>query len=85
MDIRHPLKEQDEVMLHWAIEQQLPCHVLLTKADKLSKSQMSKTCNQIKERYIQCKDLVTIQAFSSTKRQGLDVFEAKLREWLQLK
>ena len=37
MDVRHPLKEFDRAMLSWAKRSHLPVHVLLTKADKLSR------------------------------------------------
>jgi GTP-binding protein EngB required for normal cell division len=39
VDIRHPLKEFDRTMLEFCFATQLPCHVLLTKADKLSRNQ----------------------------------------------
>ena len=38
-DIRHPLKEFDRMMLQFCFETNLPCHLLLTKADKLSRNQ----------------------------------------------
>ena len=38
MDIRHPLQDLDKMMLGALIRQQLPVHILLTKADKISKS-----------------------------------------------
>ena len=38
MDIRHPMKELDIRMLECCAERRLPAHVLLTKADKLSRS-----------------------------------------------
>jgi GTP-binding protein len=38
-DIRHPLKEFDRMMLQFCFETALPCHLLLTKADKLSRNQ----------------------------------------------
>src|SRR5690606_39825729 len=39
MDIRHPLKDYDRHMLAYAVERGLPAHALLTKADKLSRSE----------------------------------------------
>src|SRR5690606_31183041 len=39
MDIRHPLQEFDTPMLRWTQRSQMPVHILLTKADKLSRSQ----------------------------------------------
>lgn len=38
MDIRHPLKEQDLHLIEWLKHTDLAVHVLLTKADKLSRS-----------------------------------------------
>ena len=34
VDIRHPLREFDEMMIEWSIDSGLPLHILLTKADK---------------------------------------------------
>lgn len=38
MDIRHPLKDLDLMMIDWALDRELPVHILLTKSDKLSRS-----------------------------------------------
>ncbi len=43
MDVRHPLKDSDKQLLMWAAEAELPVHVLLTKADKLSRGAAKKT------------------------------------------
>jgi GTP-binding protein len=37
MDLRHPLMPQDRQLLDWAAHRGLPCHLLLTKADKLGR------------------------------------------------
>src|SRR5690606_39772175 len=37
MDIRHPLQEFDTTMINWAAEADMAVHILLTKADKLSR------------------------------------------------
>lgn len=36
-DIRHPLKEFDRMMIDWAVQSNLPLHLLLTKSDKLKR------------------------------------------------
>lgn len=82
MDIRHPLKELDEMMLHWAIDRDLPTHILLTKADKLKRGPAQLAVKQIKERY-QLAPMVTVQAFSSLKRQGIDTAHRIMNEWMQ--
>lgn len=85
MDIRHPLKELDQMMVSWCVERVLPVHLLLTKADKLSKSQANQTLSTVKKRY----DLlighgITVQTFSSLKRQGLSELEEQLNLWFEL-
>jgi len=81
MDIRHFLKESDQQMLKWAYEVGLPVHCLLSKSDKLKQSAKSKALMQCKK---QIKDLhpeASVQAFSSTKKHGLDQLLAKLDAW----
>lgn len=82
MDCRHPLKELDQTMLEWAIESELPVHLLLTKADKLSRSEMSQTLLKIKKSYDLYSELISAQAFSSTKKEGLEELIVRLNSWL---
>jgi GTP-binding protein len=68
MDIRHPLRAFDEQMLAWCTATGVPCHVLLTKADKLSRGPARATLQQVR------KSLpagATAQVFSAQKREGL--------------
>ncbi len=84
MDIRHPLKELDEMMISWCIERTLPVHILLTKADKLSKSQASQALSFVKKNYDLWIDHgVTVQTFSSLKKQGLDELVQQLNTWFE--
>ncbi|MFY7698348.1 MAG: ribosome biogenesis GTP-binding protein YihA/YsxC [Legionella sp.] len=82
MDIRHPLKELDQTMINWALCRQLPVHVLLTKSDKLSKGQVKNTVLQVKKRYADSEELITIQAFSSLRKQGVDELILVINRWL---
>ena len=81
MDIRHPMKEFDQIMINWARQSQLPLHILLTKSDKLkfgpAKGVMQKLRSQLKD----MKDLITIQLFSSLKKSGVDELSAQLDNW----
>ncbi|MGK0335481.1 MAG: GTP-binding protein, partial [Candidatus Azotimanducaceae bacterium] len=43
MDIRHPLREFDKLMLEWSESAELPVHILLTKADKLKRGPQQST------------------------------------------
>lgn len=81
MDCRHPLQPMDQSLLHWAQEAELPLHILLTKADKLSRGSGA---GQVKvvERYIKEHDLAaTVQLFSALKKTGVQGLGTKLDEW----
>ena len=84
MDVRHPLKELDQSMVDWALARQLPVHILLTKADKLSRGQVQNTLLQVRRHYELMKELITAQAFSSLKKQGIDELIMVLNTWFAL-
>ena len=84
MDIRHPLKELDQSMIDWAINRELPVHILLTKSDKLSRGAAQSTLLQVKEHYELMEGLITAQTFSSLKKQGIDELISVLNQWLAL-
>ncbi len=84
MDIRHPLQEFDSMMINWAVDAEMPVHVLLTKADKLKRGAAKGTLLQFEQhmREAEVDDLVTAQLFSSLKREGVDVLSQRLSSWL---
>lgn len=82
MDIRHPLKDLDQQMMNWSVTRNLPVHVLLTKADKLSKNQAQQALLTVQNYTNHFQPLVTVQTFSSLKRQGLDILIAQINQWL---
>ena len=83
MDIRHPMKEFDLMMVEWCQSTQVPLHVLLTKADKLKRGPaQSMVLSLRKELTAVLGDKVTIQSFSALKRSGIDTLSARLDEWL---
>ncbi|WED44698.1 ribosome biogenesis GTP-binding protein YihA/YsxC [Legionella cardiaca] len=81
MDCRHPLKELDQMMIDWALSRQLPVHILLTKADKLSRSEVKNTLSKVRKHYQLMTDLISVQAFSSLKKEGLEELIIKLNQW----
>lgn len=81
MDVRHPLKELDQSMVNWALARQLPVHILLTKADKLSRGNVQSTVLQVRNHYKLVPYLITVQAFSSLKKQGIDELIGVLNRW----
>ena len=85
MDIRHPLKPDDLMLIEWARRAQMPMHLVLTKADKLSRQQQIKSLNQVKK---SLKDSglsdFSLQVFSSVKKAGLDELYGVLDGWYEL-
>jgi GTP-binding protein len=72
IDSRHPLKEFDRQMLAYCHDIGLACHMLLTKADKLSRNQGAATLAAVRR---ECKAqgwVATAQLFSSLAKTGLD-------------
>ena len=76
-------------MLAWCSHRQLPCHILLTKADKLKRGpainqlqQVKKTLSTDPELQSLEAGLVSIQLFSAMTRQGLEEAHRVLDGWL---
>lgn len=83
MDIRHPMKEFDQMMTEWCKATGMPMHVLLTKADKLKKGPAQSTMLKIKKHLkAELGDKVTVQTFSALKRQGIDQLTQRIDSWL---
>lgn len=82
MDSRHPMQPLDQMMLDWTRDLELPVHVLLTKADKLSRNQANQTLFALQKTLKQNYPLASAQLFSSLNKQGLDQAWSKLDEWL---
>ncbi len=70
MDSRHPLKDRDRVMIGWFAPSGRPIHVLLTKSDKLTRSEQAATLALVR------KDLAPLgespcSCSRASRRQGL--------------
>ncbi len=78
MDIRHPMREFDQQMLHWCAASEIPCHILLTKADKLKRGPAQSTLLKVRR---DLPPIASVQVFSSSKKTGLDELVDKLRAW----
>lgn len=85
MDIRHPLKEQDQRIMEWTVRCDVPLHVLLTKADKLKSGAQKRTLREVQERLAKDygENTISVQIFSSLDRSGLEVAHEKLNEWFE--
>jgi GTP-binding protein len=69
MDARRPLTEFDQGMLAWAREAGCPVHLLLTKADKLSRGAAAATLLSVRK---SVGDAATAQLFSAFKSTGVE-------------
>ena len=84
MDIRHPLQQYDWQMIRWASESEMPVRLLLTKADKLKRGPAKNTLLQV-QRELENEGLsenISIQTFSSLKKEGLKELKKQLLKWL---
>lgn len=84
MDSRHPLKEFDCDMLAFGAASGRPCHCLLTKSDKLSRSEGGRTLAAVRKALAAEFPQASAQLFSSTAKTGLDEARGVVAGWLGL-
>lgn len=83
MDSRHPLKALDIQMLDFFHITSRPVHILLSKADKLSKNDQIRTLAAVKKSlkpYTE-RQKISVQLFSSLKKQGMDEVNQVVGSW----
>jgi GTP-binding protein len=83
MDIRHPLTEIDWQMVEWCEQAELPLHILLTKADKLTFGAAKNTLLKAQRDLGQVSVEVTLQLFSALKKTGVDDIHHLLNAWFK--
>jgi len=83
MDSRRPLTELDWKMIGWFGSTGRPIHCLLTKSDKLTKQEQTKTLRETREALAKFGDQVTVQMFSSLKKTGMEEAEKVVGKWLE--
>jgi len=81
MDIRHPLKESDQQLLSYCEDNNLAVHILLNKADKLSRGAAAGVLQEVKALLTKQSNSVTFQCFSALKGTGLKELHAVLDQW----
>ena len=80
MDSRHPLGKTDCQMLDYAHDCNIPLHILLSKADKLSRNAAQNTLRQVTEALSDYH--ASCQLFSALKRTGIEEARTHLAYWL---
>lgn len=84
MDIRHPMQELDKVLLNYCAMQLLPVHILLNKADKLSKNACVNTLRQVNVSVQSLSNIASVQIFSAANGLGLKELQTKLNIWYEV-
>lgn len=82
VDCRREPGELDAMLIDWCVHAGLPLHVLLTKADKLSRNAAAQALRRWRE-FLGPGELSSVQLFSALSRQGVEEARAKLAEWLE--
>ena len=80
MDIRHPFKEDDKSLIDWCESKDLPMILLLNKADKLSKSQITKTVLNATKELNKLSTEHFVIPVSATKKTGINLVLEKINE-----
>lgn len=78
MDIRHPMKPYDEMMLNWCVSAGLPCHILMTKADKLKRGPAQAALLKLRK---SLPENASCQVFSSKSKEGLEQWINLMKGW----
>lgn len=81
MDVRRPLTELDQQMLYWCNQCAMPVHTLLTKADKLSKSQANNALLRVR-RSVDWMEGASVELFSTRNKHGVESAQNRVRHWL---
>lgn len=82
MDVRHPLKDFDRMIIDWAGAAGMPLHILLTKADKLSWGAASKELQAVIKALRQHPAPLSAQLFSATNGRGCEQAWDLIGQWL---
>lgn len=82
MDARRPLTELDMQMITWFLPTANPMHILLTKSDKLTRQEATRTLREVREAIAVYGGQITVQLFSSLKKSGIDEAETVIGGWL---
>ena len=81
MDIRHPMKPTDEQMLGFLNARGLPAHILLSKADKLSRSEQNKQLFAAQKMAARFPN-ASLQLFSAQSKLGVEEARVAIFDWL---
>ncbi|MDR1994626.1 ribosome biogenesis GTP-binding protein YihA/YsxC [Azonexus sp.] len=86
MDVRRPMTDLDLKLIDWFRPTGRPIHIMLSKADKLSRQEQTKALRSVRAEVATWGDaeLYSVQLFSSLKKTGIDEAEAVFANWLDI-
>ena len=82
MDIRRPMTPLDLYLIEWFSPTLRPIHVLLTKSDKLTKSEQGRTLIATRKELEKLGIRGECMLFSSQNRQGVEETRELIDGWL---
>ena len=80
------MTDLDLRLIDWFRPTGRPIHILLSKADKLSRQEQTKSLRSVKAEVATWGDaaLYSVQLFSSLKKTGVEEAEGVLASWLEI-
>lgn len=85
MDCRRPFTDLDRNLIDWFRPTGRPIHILLSKADKLSRQEQTKVLKAVRIELANWGEgAYSVQLFSSLKKSGVEEAEKVLAGWLDL-
>jgi GTP-binding protein len=82
MDVRHPLKPQEEVLIEWCSSCGVSMRILINKADKVSRGEGLNVLSSVNRRIAMSSGTISAQLFSATKQQGVEDAWCAIEKWL---
>ena len=82
MDARRPMTELDCALIEWFAPTGKPIHALLTKSDKLNRSQAAAALKSTSQALLTYGAQHTSQLFSSLRRVGVEAAQARILDLL---
>lgn len=83
VDARHGLTTLDYQLLDWLAPTGKPVHILLTKADKLTRQQASAKLREAEDALAKLAGNTSVQIFSGLRKTGVKQAQAAIARWLK--
>lgn len=82
MDARRPFTDLDTQVVDWCVHAGLATHILLNKADKLSRGAGARVLGEARQRLAALGEKHLVQLFSATRKTGIEQLGERLDFWL---